>query len=130
MDRPFKIFPSIGYKNSQFQIISKVDNLELIFILNDKIEKVVIANSDFPTILNKIDTPGSYQITCVFEGEAYEQILEVKDAIRLGTSEFKSAFVFDDCDFSVLLMNDRMLIYDEINNTVLTENYISPTNII
>lgn len=129
MNRPFTIFPSIGYKNSQFQIISTMDNLEIKLSLDGKEHNEINVNSDYPTILSKLETAGKYKAICYIDDTKYEQTLEIKDAFRLGASELKSVFVFDEIGFSIFLMNDRLLLYDEKRALSFTENDLSPTDI-
>lgn len=125
--RPFSIFPSKGYRNSQFQIISTLDKL-IVSIENEGTNHLNInVSSSSPTILTKLDKPGKYVASCVFNGNRFEQIIEVKNAYRLGESVFKRAFIFDDIKYVFLLMKDRMLIYDEKRDLFLTENGYSPT---
>jgi len=129
MSKPFKIFPSIGYKNTQFQIVSKIDNLKIIFNKNDKTEKTIVVNSDSPTLLTKLNKTGIYIVKCNHDGKEYNQQLEIRDALRLGDSEFKTAYVFEDIDLSIYLMKDRILIYNETTKLLLTENHLSPGEI-
>ncbi|NPV10475.1 MAG: hypothetical protein HPY57_01615 [Ignavibacteria bacterium] len=127
--RPFKIFPSIGYKNSQFQIVSLVDNLKIDIYAQDKIITSINANSKNPTILTTLNATGKLIAKCNFNNTVFQQELEIKEAFRLGSSEFKKAFVFDDTEYSFFLMKDRLLLYDEKKQILLTENHYSPTEI-
>jgi hypothetical protein len=129
MQRPFKIFPSLGYKNSQFQIVSSVDNLKIDIYNQDKIIASVDANSKYPTVLNKLNATGKLIAKCKLSNTEFEQEIEIKEAFRLGSSEFKNAFVFDDTDYSFFLMKDRLLLYDEKKKILHTENHFSPTEI-
>jgi hypothetical protein len=129
MNRPFNIFPSIGYKNSQFQVLSTVDNLNIDIYCQDNIVKSIGVNSKYPALLTSINATGKLIARCKFNNILFEQEIEVKEAFRLGSSEFKKAFVFEDTDFSFFLMKDRLLLYDEKKNILLTENHYSPTSI-
>lgn len=129
MKRPFNIFPSIGYRNSQFQIVSSVDNLKIDIYDQDKIVKSIEANSKNPTLLTSLSTTGKLIAKCNFNNTVFQQELEIKEAFRLGSSEFKKAFVFDDTEYSFFLMKDRLLLYDEKKKISLTENHYSPTEI-
>lgn len=130
MKRPFKIFPSVGYKNSQYQIVAKVDNLTIDFYHEDILIKSVAVNSDYPTVLNSLTPTGRITAKCDFNGEVFEQELEIKEVLRLGSSEFKKAFLFDYTNYSFFLMKDRLLLYDEKKKVLLTENHYSPTEIL
>lgn len=130
MKSPFRIFPSIGYKNTQFQIVASVDDLKIDIYDQNVIVASIEANSKNPTILTKINATGKLIAKCVLNNTVFQQDLEVKEAFRLGSSEFKKAFVFDDTDYSFFLMKDRLLIYDEQKQLLLTENHYSPTEIL
>lgn len=130
MKSPFRIFPSIGYKNTQFQIVASVDDLKIDIYDQNVIVASIEANSKNPTILTKINATGKLIAKCVLNNTVFQQDLEVKEAIRLGSSEFKNAFVFDDTKYSFFLMKDRLLIYDEQKQLLLTENHYSPTEIL
>ncbi len=129
MKRPFSIFPSIGYRNSQFQIVSSVDNLIIEIYDQDKAVKSIEANSQNPTLLTGLGATGKLIAKCNFNNTIFQQELEIKEAFRLGSSEFKKAFVFDDTEYSFFLMKDRLLLYDEKKKILLTENHYSPTEI-
>ncbi len=129
MKRPFNIFPSIGYRNSQFQIVSSVDNLKIDIYDQDKVIKSIEANSKNPTLLTSLGATGKLIAKCNFNNTVFQQELEIKEAFRLGSSEFKKAFVFDDTEYSFFLMKDRLLLYDEKKKILLTENHYSPTEI-
>jgi len=129
MKRPFNIFPSIGYRNSQFQIVSTVDNLRIDIYHQDKVVKSIETNFQYPSLLISLDSTGKLIAKCKFNNEVFQQEIEIKEAFRLGSSEFKKAFVFDDTDYSFFLMKDRLLLYDEKKKILLTENHYSPTEI-
>jgi hypothetical protein len=129
MNRPFNIFPSIGYKNSQFQIISSVDNLKIDIYNHDNFIRSIEVNSDNITLLKSLNTTGKIIAKCNFNSIDFHQELEIKEAIKLGSSEFKRAFVFDNTNYSFFLMKDRLLLYNEKKKILLTENHYSPTDI-
>lgn len=129
MNQVFKIFPSIGYRNTQFQVVGFKDNLT-IQVEHEGQPNILI---DLPptnkAIIQKFNSPGQYVAICNVNGIEFKQTLEVKDAIRLGTSELKTAFAFDETPYSIFLMRDRMLIYDEAEKVLREENEISPSDI-
>lgn len=127
MKRPFNIFPSIGYKNSQFQILSTDDNLTIEIYCKDDILMTIEVNSKYPTLLTHVNATGKLTARCIYNNILFEQEIEIREAFRLGSSEFKKAFVFEDTDYSFFLMKDRLLLYDEKKNLLLTENHYSPT---
>lgn len=129
MNQVFKIFPSTGYRNTQFQVVGFADNLT-IQVEQEGQPKILI---DLPqtnkAVIKKFNSPGQYVATCNVNGNEFKQTLDVKDAIRLGTSELKTAFTFDQIPYSIFLMRDRMLIYDESEKVIREENEISPSDI-
>lgn len=129
MKKPFKIFPSVGYKNSQFQIISLLDNLIIDIYEKDEIIKSIQVSSKSPTLITKLNYTGKFIAKCKIDNTIFEQNIEIKDAFRLGSSVFKKAFTFDDTDYSFFLMKDRLLLYDEQKKILFTENHYSPTEI-
>lgn len=129
MKRPFNIFPSVGYRNSQFQVLATIDKLNIDIYFQDNIINSIGVNSKYPTVLTNFNATGKLIARCTHNNILFEQEIEVKEAYRLGSSEFKKSFVFEDTDFSFFLMKDRLLLYDEKNNILLTENHYSPTEI-
>ena len=58
------------------------------------------------------------------------QTIRVEDAIRLGSSDLKKSYVFDNFPYVVFVMKDRIHLYDPVIGTyVYTENYLSPNNV-
>ncbi len=129
MNRPFNILPNIGYKNSQFQVLSEVDNLKIEIWKDDNKVLSIDTNASHATLITNIKSTGKLIAKCEFNDSIYQQEIEVLDAIRLGSSQFKKAFVFDDSDFSFILMKDRLLLYNEKTKALLTENHYSPSEI-
>lgn len=129
MERPFNIFPSVAYKNSQFQILTTKDDIKIEIIYKGNPVKEILTSHENTLLINSLGEPGIYTAKSEFQGEVYEQEIRVKDAFRLGSSEFKKAFVFDNSEYSFFLMKDRLLLYDEVKNVLLTENHYSPTEI-
>jgi hypothetical protein len=128
-NRPFAIFPKIGYRNSQFQVMAKVDDLTIDIYSNGRCIKSITANTGSPITIMQLEGTGQFIAKCVIEGMVYEQDIEIRDAYRIGTSVFKKAFVFEDTKYSFFLMKDRLLLYDEEKKILLTENHYSPTEI-
>ena len=94
MTCPFKIFPTSAYLNDQLSIVSDYDNLIVKFYFNEEEKMSINLNSNFSSILSKLNIPGSYKAVCEYDGVIYEQYIYVKDAYRLGTSELKKAYLF------------------------------------
>lgn len=129
MKRPFNIFPNIGYRNSQFQVVSTVDNLKIDIFLGKNLVTTVHTNSKHPALILHIDVVGKLVAKCKYNKEVFHQEIEIEDSFRLGSSEFKKAFVFEDTNYSFLIFKDRLLLYDEEKKVLLTENHYSPTKI-
>ncbi|MBA3284895.1 MAG: hypothetical protein H0U27_07530 [Nitrosopumilus sp.] len=129
-EAPFKIFPSRGHINTQFQLIRFDEDCKKVIIQkDDTIIKTIEINETKYVIINEFTEAGIYQAKCILNGIAFIQTFEVKDSIRFGTSELKSAFTFEDLPYSFFLMKDRILIYDEHNKYLIHENNISPTEL-
>ena len=130
MKRPFNISPSVGFKNEKFQVITTVDNILIEVYYNNKLIKKLNVNSKEPTEFLIDNLVGKLIVKCNLNNEWYYQNIEIKNAIRFGSSEFKKSFVFSDSQFSFYLMKDRLLIFNETSKISLIENFISPTEII
>jgi hypothetical protein len=129
MNQVFKIFPSIGYRNTQFQVVGFADNLTIQIEHGGQPKILINLPQTNKAIIKKFNSPGLYIATCNVNGNEFKQTLVVKDAVRLGTSKLKTAFTFDQIPYSIFLMHDRMLIYDETEKVLREENEISPSNI-
>jgi hypothetical protein len=127
--KPFNVFPSRGYKNSQFKILSDVQNLTIKLFKNEIPVKSISVSVDIIDTIFTIKEAGIYHAICQYNNDEFVQEIEVEDSIRLGTSVFKKAFLFDNTRFSFFLLKDRLIIYDEVKQLLLTENHFSPTEI-
>lgn len=126
-DIPFRIFPSQGFLNSQFQVIKLDDQVEEAIVRKDGVElRVIDFKNTSNVILMEFKESGRYTATSTQNGVDYIQTFTVEDSIRLGSSELKSTYAFDDISFTIFLMRDRMLIMDEVRELLLTENAFSP----
>ena len=126
---PFKVFPTNGYKNSQFQIISYIDNLRIEIIHKGVVIKNITINPNKPTLINKFSEAGEYIVKSIEDKSFYKQTINVRESYRLGSSELKKTYVFDDVEYSFFLMKDRLLFYDNNKRFMFTENDISPSDI-
>lgn len=128
---PFKIFPSIGYINSQFQIINLIDNEIRIDVIKEGIEiKKLELSSNSSSYLLELALPGKYELTTCINNIIFSQYLEIKNSIRIGTSIIKKIYTFNKIPYTYILMKDRILIYNEKNKVTIIENEISPSEII
>jgi hypothetical protein len=130
MNNLFNIFPKIGYKNTQFQIV-KFGNFkgDIQIIKDGKIIKNIYEENNRTIILNEIKIPGKYQLKSISSNTVLTQNFEVLNSIRLGSSELNKVFTFDDIQYSFLLMKDRLLIFDSNSNKIYQEN-IFPNEIV
>ena len=126
---PFKIFPSFGYKNSQFQVVTIVPAIVIEIEGPDGQLLTVSPSEEQPVTLTKLTEPGAYRAYATVNGEHYEQHFQVLDGIRIGSSELKQAYVFDGMPYAFLLMRDRMHIHHEPTNS-LWEESLSPSAIV
>lgn len=125
---PFIILPSTGFLNTQFQIIPKDLSLENILIeYENKTIKSIKLDSKNPILLTELKKPGLYKLKTTINNINYEKKIKVSDSIKLGNSILKSTYSFDGINYTFFLMKDRMMIYDEISNSLLYENDISPS---
>jgi len=92
MNQPFKIFPSTGYRNTQFQVVGFVANLKVKIEHKGQVPIFVNLTKGTTTVINKFDNPGLYTATCTVKDKEFRQTFEIKDAIRLGTSQFPLHF--------------------------------------
>jgi hypothetical protein len=97
--------------------------------VGNKLLRTEVVDSQSPIILTDLNITGKLIAKCKIDDEEFIQEIEIRDAMRFGSSEFKRAFLFDDTDFSFFLMKDRLLLYDEKKQLLLTENHYSPTEI-
>ena len=84
MKKPFNIFPSVGYKNSQFQIISSIDNLTIDICEKDVIIKSVQVSSKYPTLLTNLNSTGKLIAKCKLDNTMFHQNIDIREAFRLG----------------------------------------------
>lgn len=126
---PFKIFPSFGYINGQFQVLCFDKDIVVTIEKDNKTILSLKISKKTSQILVGLNEPGYYTAKCQIDNHVFNQFFEVRNSIRLGTSELKSTYVFDDIPYSFFLMKDRMHIYDEKREFLFFENNISPTEI-
>ena len=129
MKTPFKILPTEGYINSEFQIISEHNNLEIEILLNNQIIKKITANAGASTLLKGFKTAGNYIARAVVQDQKFVEQIKIRDAYKLGSSIVNKAFVFDESEISFLSMKDRLMIHNSGNNLLVTENLYNPTDI-
>jgi|GEM_PF-720221 hypothetical protein len=127
---PFKVLPHKGYRNSQFQIVSEIDDLLIDFYHEEELIQTVTVDSKNATTVKFPDRIGVVHARCSYGNGGYTQNIKIDNEYRLGSSIFKKAFLIDGVRYSFILMQDRMLVYDEKKDLLLTENHYSPTDII
>ena len=126
---PFKIFPSVGYKNSQFQAVTTIPGITIKIEYQGTQQITLNLSPEQPATLLERSEPGEYRAYTTHNGQLYEQHFQVLDAIRIGSSELKQTYVFDELPYAFFLMRDRMLIHQEATGHVVEES-LSPSAII
>ncbi len=121
------IYPKRGFLNTSFKVKSQIeDDYKVIFKGTTISEGKIKAGTTVS--LPKFCDAGYYTIE--FSKAKERQQICVENAIRLGSSNLKKSYVFDNFPYIVFVMKDRIHLYDPIVNTyIYTENYLSPNNI-
>jgi hypothetical protein len=131
MDPFFKVFPSQGYRNSQFQILkSNYGYLKVSISKDQKIIKQITLDRNTSVAIFSLDETGSFQISCEVNSVVYTESIFVFDSLRFGSSILKSTtsiYSFDSSNYSFLVFKDRIQIYDQTLNRSFVENGISPS---
>lgn len=127
MENCLKIYPRHGFLNSEYKIRSeKEDSFTILFNGQKMFEGVIKAGES--KVLPKLKVAGEYIVISNRSNE--RQKICVENALRLGSSDLKRAYVFDDFPYIIFVMKDRIHIYDpSIETYVYTENYLSPNDI-
>ena len=123
----FNIYPTRGFLNTDFKIKSNIPNTVVVYN-NENICFELCLNTNETKTLPRFNSPGCYFVESKVDG--LRQAIRVEDAIRLGTSTLKRAYVFDDFPFIIFVMKDRIHFYDPlIESYVYTENFLCPDKI-
>lgn len=127
MENYLKIYPRRGFLNTEFKVRSvKEDSFTILFNGQKMFEGVVKAGET--KVLPKLNVAGEYIVISNRSNE--RQKICVENALRLGSSDLKHAYVFDDFPYIIFVMKDRIHFYDPtIETYVYTENYLSPNDI-
>ena len=124
----FNIYPTRGFLNTDFKIKSNIPNTVVVYN-NENICFELCLNTNETKTLPRFNSPGCYIVESKVDG--LRQAIRVEDAIRLGTSTLKRAYVFDDFPFIIFVMKDRIHFYDPlIESYVYTENFLCPDKIL
>ena len=127
MENCLKIYPRHGFLNTEYKVRSeKEESFTILFNGQKKFEGVVKAGET--KVLPKLNVAGEYIIISNRSNERHK--ICVENALRLGSSDLKRAYVFDDFPYIIFVMKDRIHFYDpSIETYVYTENYLSPNDI-
>ena len=127
MENCLKIYPRHGFLNTEYKVRSeKEESFTILFNGHKMFEGVVKAGET--KVLPKLNVAGEYIVISNRTNE--RQKICVENALRLGSSNLKRAYVFDDFPYIIFVMKDRFHFYDpSIETYVYTENYLSPNNI-
>ena len=127
MGNCLKIYPRHGFLNTEYKVRSeKEESFTILFNGHKTFEGVVKAGET--KVLPKLNVAGEYIVISNRTNE--RQKICVENALRLGSSDLKRAYVFDDFPYIIFVMKDRIHFYDpSIETYVYTENYLSPNDI-
>ena len=129
MEQIITVYPSKGFLNTDFKIKSEQSVDFSIYYNGALFEKGFLTKGSIQT-LPRFSEPGEYTILSIFGGEEIRHTIQVEDALRLGSSELKNAYVFDDFKYIVFVMKDRIHFFDpSLNTYVHTENFLSPQQV-
>ncbi len=121
------VYSQKGFLNTTFKIKSQKDDSYKVIFKGITISMGVI-KAGTTVSLPKFDVAGLYTIESSITSERHQVCVE--DAIRLGSSDLKKSYVFDNFPYIIFVMKDRIHFYDPtIGTYVYTENFLSPNNI-
>lgn len=72
---------------------------------------------------------GEHCFTAEFNGSKQMENVYINDAIKLGGSEIKKGYVFDESPWEMIVMNDRTYFFNRETNFESVEHRISPNDI-
>lgn len=121
------VYPKRGFLNTEFKLRSnEKDNFTIVYQGKTVSNGIIMPGET--VILPKFSLSGQYSIISTRTQERQE--ISVEDALRLGSSELKKSYIFDNFPYLIFVMKDRIHIYDPIIGTyVYSENYLSPNDI-
>ena len=123
------IYPSRGFLNTDYVIKSKRPINFSILHDNKEVEKCSITDDNLQ-ISRRFEKPGEYTLLFSVNGIEERKTIYVEDALRLGSSELKKAYIFDKFHYVVFVMKDRIHFFDPLLNTyVYTENFLCPQQV-
>ena len=123
------IHPHRGYLNTNFHVnVCGSESQTYEVYPKDKTEGEPIAQGSVqPNIPHVLSIPKHGDYTVIFD--SMEQIeIHVEDGYKFGGSEFKKAFIFDDCPWCFVVMHDRTYFYNRDTKREYVES-ISPDKI-
>ena len=127
MENCLKIYPRHGFLNTEYKVRSEKQESFTILFNGQKIFEGVVKAGE-TKVLPKLNVAGEYFVISNRTNE--RQKICVENALRLGSSDLKRAYVFDDFPYIIFVMKDRIHFYDPtIETYVYTENYLSPNDI-
>jgi WD40 repeat protein len=129
MKPPFKVFPSIGYLDSRYQIVTEQPELEVTVAYEGHPDRHFKLREEDAALFISLQGAGEHTFRCKTANSTHTQEVTVRNGYRLGSSELKRAYTFDGIPYSFLVMRDRLIILDEKKQRHYVENHISPTHI-
>lgn len=127
MVNSLRVYPKRGFLNTEYKIRSEEEDSYMILFNGQKMFEGEVQSGEIK-VLPKLNVAGEYIVISNRTNE--RQKICVENALRLGSSDLKRAYVFDDFPYIIFVMKDRIHFYDpSIETYVYTENYLCPNDI-
>lgn len=127
MENNLMVYPKHGFLNTEYKVRSEKEESFMVFFNEQKLFEGVVHPGE-TKVLPKLNVAGEYVVISNTTNE--RQKICVEDALRLGSSDLKQAYIFDDFPYIIFVMKDRIHIYDpSIETYIYTENYLCPNDI-
>lgn len=121
----FQVHPHFGYLNSDFRLINGGDSTLLVKDSFEDKEYEIPASTNISVRL----MAGEHKFTIVGEGRVSETIV-VEDAIKLGGSQEKKTYIFEDTPWALMVMLDRTYFYNRDTKEQYLEHGLTPKSIL
>ena len=125
------IHPYKGYLNTKFHLYAKgtQDVSFSIFLVRNEGEKPVLNGTFTPNVPYEFNLNGQGKYRIEFNDGTSSEII-VEDGYKLGGSEYKRSFIFDETPWCFVIMNDRTYFYnrktEESYLETISPDYIKP----
>lgn len=125
------VHPYKGYLNTKFHLYAKgtQDVSFSIFLVRNEGEKPVLNGTFTPNVPYEFNLNGQGKYRIEFNDGTSSEII-VEDGYKLGGSEYKRSFIFDETPWCFVIMNDRTYFYnrktEESYLETISPDYIKP----